>query len=243
MGTTSNKDVIVSPSNVNNHRRCVGGGACTEGRPKLFTIVNAIILLFNLIVLCSLLIGAGPPGIGRAPLEVTSLVLKDKNGNTRAVLGGEADGSCLLRFWEPGRSCRLSLGVTSNGLALVEICDANGDSRIRLGSRGDGSSTLSFLDSNVPGGPPRVRADFSTGANGTLGLSLRSTDESIRLGAFLAADGKVGIGLSDKGGQKRVDIHCSKQNQAAINLITADGRSWLGLAAGSDQRGCRPPAS
>ena len=103
-------------------------------------------------------------------LEVGSLALKDKDGNTRAHLA-MVDGTPRLALFDKAGKTRARLHGNP-GLALF---DKDGEARAHLIVFADGSPSLAFFDR-----AGKVRAMLGTHADGSPGLRLADKDGKTR---------------------------------------------------------------
>src|SRR5579883_2725578 len=79
-------------------------------------------------------------------IEAERFVLRDKQGEARAVLETARDGAPRLALRDKDGTDRLALLVCPDGAPMVNLCDHEGKIRLEILVTHDGDPDLNFLD-------------------------------------------------------------------------------------------------
>lgn len=160
--------------------------------------------------------------------EAEHIIIRDKEGRARIVMGTWKDGSPRLLFAGASGTPRMELRVGSEETPAIELFDETGDVRLSLdvGTLGpsvsvrdkdsksvarimlgkDGSPGMSFDDEN---GRQRLLAGL--GANGTAILSFAGLNEKGRIMLGVDKDELPFLTMMDLNGKARFEIHLDKE--------------------------------
>jgi len=148
-------------------------------------------------------------------LEAEEVVVKDKEGGTRARLGTMPDGAPFLQI----------MGKDGQGFAEVAILPGVGTS-LRLG---DGRSLISAKVAEDGGSElalygkgEKARAAVTVAADGLPTLGFTDDEGRVRAGLSLAPDGSPSLSLYDKDGLRAV-LGSSAQSSSLV-LLNREGR-------------------
>jgi hypothetical protein len=151
-------------------------------------------------VACSIVLVAarhGMPGLVAQVTESQKYLLRDGQGQIRAVLGTNGEGIAQLELKDVGGRTRLRFSVLPDGASGVAFVDSAGHSRLVMGLLSDETSTLVLADRRG-----KTRTVLGLGADGASTLVFADGSGTTRAG--LGVDGR-GLGtftLSDRtGGQ------------------------------------------
>lgn len=168
-------------------------------------------------------------------LRVGRLVLADKAGQERAVLGfGEGD-TPVLTLLDRNRRVRVTLGMTAGDQPQLVFAGANEAPRIRLSVEGDAAALLQFADRN--GGN---RAFVGVGRTGASGVWVHGTDgreyASLTAGtnffsalSFVGRTGKERAGLGMNAERTLLLLTGGTTETSAALSIAGDGQPGLVL--------------
>jgi hypothetical protein len=162
---------------------------------------------------------------GAREMRAEKFVLVDRRGNERGTIE-----------------------VTTRGFAQISLEDNDGRARGQFRVGGDGDSTLGFYDQNgakrvVLGMSPTERDGLALyAANGRQIAGFSVTEDSqasialydpasgrARVGLGVATTGEPALGLFDKEGHDRAELHVNDQGKPGLSLADETGKSIAGL--------------
>ncbi|MDX9754833.1 MAG: hypothetical protein RBU29_12785 [bacterium] len=97
-------------------------------------------------------------------LEVETLILRDSDGNTRAVMEVSPQGTAYQVFYDSNQTKRAAFGVLNDGSPRILLYDEDGKERIKLQVKKEGQGAILFTDAQgitrlkimVEGGEPHL---------------------------------------------------------------------------------------
>ncbi len=132
--------------------------------------------------------------------------LVNDEGQKRAQLFSRGDGAVALSLFEnDGDTLRATLGVTSNGTAILNLYDRQDN-----------------LRATVQVDPTKPEAQFSLADE--LGRA--------RLQAGLHEDGTAGIVMFDRWGHRRAALNVADDGDPVLGFLDADGKATGGFVNG-----------
>jgi hypothetical protein len=140
--------------------------------------------------------------------------LADSDGNDRAMLRVEGDGTPSLELLDLGKPA-ISFRASTDGSRAVEVRPRGGDrGGVGLGVRADGSA---YLDVRPRSADNRfLGISLAAACDGSSRLSVHGTGKEAA--ALSAWDGTAGVKLADKTGQERAVLGLSAEGTPRLDL-------------------------
>jgi hypothetical protein len=150
-------------------------------------------------------------------VEAESFVLRDAQGNVRAVLGFQDGNAVALTLKSAAGEDRVAVTVRGDGTSLVRALD-RGKAGVELGSRTDGTG-VTVLDR---GG--RTRAAIAVSGDGRAAVTLGESSTKDRVRLSLTPTGAAGLRFLDAGGTEHVALTADGEGTPELVLSDVAGR-------------------
>jgi hypothetical protein len=163
------------------------------------------------------IMGQARPGarLGGRIVEAEGFVVRDQAGQLRATLGTNANGVGLVLIG----ATRVSVGVTPEGIAGVQLLDTDGRRRAALAMTSDGASSLRLLDSAA-----KERVVLAVPTNGTAGLLVADATGRIRGTLATEPDGSSALDLLDGSDKTRLSLSTKPDGSPSLSLLGEHGQ-------------------
>ena len=148
-------------------------------------------------------------------IEVERVLIDDADGNARAKLAVESDGSTYLALRGADGTPRAALRLLEDSTAGLVFWAKDGKTRVGLGLGTDGSSTFALADKDG-----KARASLGVQADGTSGLTL--ADPERPRADVSVEDGAPRFRLYDRDGKPRVRLGLGGDDVPFFNLADKD---------------------
>ncbi len=129
-------------------------------------------------------------------VRAKSFELVDEEGELRALMASDPNGSVGLEIYEDEQTPRLTMGINGQGTARMDLRDAAGTVRARLAVESSGTPTI---------------------------FSIRDSEDRIRAQVAMHDGEAVGVNLMDATGDTRAQIMVEPSGHASIILEDTNG--------------------
>ena len=173
-----------------------------------------------LVLLVGVILATGGARWADGPRTVVAegLLIQDKDGGLRAMLGSGPDGGALLTMFDSKLKPRFVLGVKPDGEPGLSIKDQDGRLRFGMGFMADGTSRLEVGGSGGKGSVIlRVRSDGVA----DLGV-LRREKLAVSLGT--TPEGTAGLSGYDRDSKQRLALGVREGGQPVLQFLDEKGK-------------------
>jgi len=159
-------------------------------------------------------------------------LIQGGDGQTRAELGTNPDGSVVLEL--KGRDRKngaggFLLGVEPGGTGVFAFYDKEGNDQINLGVHPDGSTSFGMFG---PDGKAGIGLDVKR--DNVAGLKLLGKSGEGRIGLNFEPDGWAGLGISGTDDKFRIGLGVRADQMADLSIFDPEGKGWISLVAPKD---------
>ncbi len=155
---------------------------------------------------------------GDRELTATKLVIKDKAGRDRIIMGTE-DNEPYFLLMDQKKQARLSLSLHPDGSAGVHLYGDKRAVRVELASIADGTTQLHFFDARG-----RLSAGLTASPDEMSGFAFYDEKERTKVGLVVLPDQSRRLVLNDKDAKGHIVLNVSPEGNATLDLATHDGK-------------------
>jgi hypothetical protein len=176
--------------------------------------------LFAAIVAAAILLVVGGARLADEQRVVIteSLLIQDRAGNPKALLGSGQDGNVVLSMYDQRGTARQLLGLNQNGDPGLSFKDEGGRLRFGVGYDAHGTLRMEIRGSRDNGG-----LDVSSSLDGTTNLTV-FRDQTRVLGMGADAGGTTGMTCYDRSGKPRANLGVRPNGTPTLQLLDQDGK-------------------
>jgi hypothetical protein len=156
------------------------------------------------------------------------LALRDKDGKDRVELLVAADGAPILNFLDRGGAIRLGLLVAADGEPDLNFADHEGDIRLNLGVARSGAPEVGLLEKDQRNG-----VMLTLTPHGAFVLDFDRDGKSL-LALCASPDGSSALQFLDKAETPRLVLGLSGGDTPMVGSLDSSGKVRVGIATAPD---------